>query len=116
MKFKLDENLPLELAADFSGLGYDADTVLGEGLRGEEDPAIVEAERTANRILLTLDKGIANILRYPLSKHAGVVLFRPDSLGQRAVLFFVRARLADVLKMDLAGRLTVVGPTRIRIR
>jgi hypothetical protein len=31
-------------------------------------------------------------------------------------LSFVRVRLPDMLKMDLAGRWTVVGPTRIRIR
>jgi predicted nuclease of predicted toxin-antitoxin system len=116
VKFKIDENLPVELGADFRELGYDADTVLGEGLRGEKNPVIVEAARASNRILLTLDKGIANILWYPLSRHAGVVLFRPDSLEQRAVLSFVRVRLPDMLKMDLAGRWTVVGPTRIRIR
>lgn len=102
MKFKLDENLPVEIGEDFRELGYDADTVLGEGLRGEEDPVIIESARTSNRILLTLDKGIANILRRPPSKRAGVVLFR--------------ARLPDVLKMDLGGHLTVVGPTRIRTR
>jgi predicted nuclease of predicted toxin-antitoxin system len=48
VKFKLDENLPVELGADFSGLGHDTDTVFGEGLRGEEDLAIVEATRTSN--------------------------------------------------------------------
>ena len=116
MKFKLDENLPLELGDDFRNLGYDSDTVLDERLYGAEDPAIVEAARASNRILVTLDKGIANLLRYPLSKHTGVVLFRPDSSGQRAVLSFVRARLLDVLRMEVAGRLTVVGPTRIRVR
>jgi hypothetical protein len=97
-------------------LGYDSDTVLDERLCGAEDPAIVEAARASNRILVTLDKGIANLLRYPLSKHAGVVLFRPDSSGQIAVLSFVRARLYDLLEMELAGRLTVVGPARIRVR
>jgi predicted nuclease of predicted toxin-antitoxin system len=116
VKFKLDENLPVALGDDFRSLGYDADTVLSEGLCGAEDPVIVEAARTSSRILLTLDRGIANMLWYPLSRHAGLVLFRPDSSGQRAVLSFIRARLPELLKMELADRLTVVGPTRIRVR
>jgi predicted nuclease of predicted toxin-antitoxin system len=115
VKFKLDENLPEELGDDFRNLGYDADTVLSEWFRGAEDPVIVEAV-ASGRILLTLDRGIANMLRYPLSRHAGVVLFRPDSSGQRAVLSFVLLRLPEVLEMELGGRLTVVGPKRIRVR
>ena len=68
------------------------------------------------RILLTLDKGIANLQRYPIHQHAGVVLFRPDTSGRGAVIAFVRERLFRVLEMDLPGRLTVVGPSGIRFR
>jgi hypothetical protein len=103
--FKIDENLPTELADDLRQPGHDADTVLGEGLRGAKDPAVVEAARASDRILFTLDKGIA-----------GVVLFRPDTSGRRAVMSFVRTRLSALLQMELAGRLTVVGPARIRFR
>ena len=116
MKFKLDENLPVELADDLRGLGHDADTVVSEGLRGAPDPVVVEAARAVDRVLLTLDKGIANVVRYPAHGHAGVALFRPDSAGQRAVLSFVRARLSDLLDMPLLGRSTVIGPLLIRVR
>ena len=116
MKFKLDENLPVELVADLRGLGHDADTVSGEGLSGAADPAVVDAAFSAGRILFTLDKGIANLQRYPIHQHAGVVLFRPDTLGRGAVIAFVRERLHEVLEMELTGRLTVVGPSRIRFR
>lgn len=70
----------------------------------------------AGRIFMTLDKGVASLLKYPLSEHSGVVLFRPNSFGQGEVLAFVRVRLQILLEMDLAGHLTVVGPTRIRVR
>jgi predicted nuclease of predicted toxin-antitoxin system len=63
VKFKLDENLPVELATDLRGLGHDADTVTDEGLRGAADPAVVDAALAADRILFTLDKGIANLQR-----------------------------------------------------
>ena len=116
MKIKLDENLPVELVTDLRGLGHDADTVTDEGLRGAADPAVVNAAFAADRILFTLDKGIANLQRYPIQRHAGVVLFRPDTSGRGAVIAFVRERLRNVLEMDLTGRLTVVGPSRIRFR
>jgi predicted nuclease of predicted toxin-antitoxin system len=116
VKFKLDENLPVELVTDRRGLGHDAETVNDEGLRGAADPAVVDAAFAAGRILFTLDKGIANLQRYPIHQHAGVVLFRPDTSGRGAVIAFVRKRLNKVLEMDLADRLTVVGPSRIRFR
>jgi len=97
-------------------LGHDADTVTEEGLRGAADPAVVDAAFAADRILFTLDKGIANLQRYPIHQHAGVVLFRPDPSGRGAAIAFVRDRLDRVLEMDLTGRLTVVGPSRIRFR
>jgi predicted nuclease of predicted toxin-antitoxin system len=75
--FKVDENLPVELADDLRGLGHGSDTVA------------VEAARAEGRVLLTLDKGIADI---------------------------VRARLSELLEMPLAGRLTIVGASRIRVR
>lgn len=116
MKFKLDENLPVELAFDLRGLGHDADTVFDEGLCGAADPSVVQAAVTADRILITLDKGIANIREYPGQPQVGIVLFRPDTSGRRAVLAFVRERLSALLALDLNGRLTVVGASRIRIR
>ena len=116
MKFKLDENLPAELVTDLREFGHDADTVVDEGLRGAADPAVLDAAFVANRILLTLDKGIANLQRYPIHQHAGVVLFRPETSGRGAVIAFVRERLHTVLEMDLTNRLTVVGPYRIRFR
>ena len=116
MNFKLDENLPVELAHDLRRLGHKADTVMDEGLCGAEDSTVVEAARTSQRILLTLDKGIANIVRYPVCEHAGLVLFRPDSTGRQAVLSFIQARLSTILNRELENRLTVVGASRIRIR
>ena len=90
MRFKLDENLPVELAVEMRGMGHDTDTVAAEGLCGEPDPTVVEAASISNRILLTLDEGIADARgEWPV----GVVLFRPDSAGRRAVLRFVVERI-----------------------
>jgi predicted nuclease of predicted toxin-antitoxin system len=116
MKFKVDENLPLEIADDLVRLGHDADTVHDEGLGGADDAVVVEAARASERILLTLDKGIASIQQHPIADQSGVVLFRPSNSGRGEVLSFVRLRLGALLEMELPGHLTVVSPTRIRVR
>lgn len=116
MKFKLDENLPLELAEDLTRLGHEADTVYSEGPAGADDATVVKAAEASGRIVMTLDKGIANLVRYPVHKHGGTVLFRPDESGRQSVLSFIRTRLAYLLELELVGRLTVVGSTRTRVR
>lgn len=116
MRFKLDENLPRELADDLVRLGHEVDTVYSEGLAGADDATVMHAARASGRILVTLDKGIASLLRYSANEHGGVVLFRPDESGRRSVLSFVRSRLGDLMELELVGRLTVVGPARIRVR
>ena len=65
MKFKLDENLPAELASDLRVLGRQGDTVFEEGLAGAADRVILAEAQTEGRVLLTLDKGIANLQEYP---------------------------------------------------
>jgi predicted nuclease of predicted toxin-antitoxin system len=116
VKFKIDENLPVELVADLHLAGHDADTVLDENLAGATDLVVVAAALGEGRILLTLDKGIANLLKYPVDTHAGVVLFRPGASGRAAVLDFIRSRFAELLILDLANRVTVVSEGRIRVR
>jgi predicted nuclease of predicted toxin-antitoxin system len=65
VKFKIDENLPAELAVELRNLGHEADTVFEEALSGVSDPVLIKAASKESRILFTLDKGIANLERYP---------------------------------------------------
>ena len=115
MKFKIDEN-PVELAGELRALGHETDTVQDEGLSGKADAEVVAHARTGGRIIVTLDKGIADLLRFPTGTHSGVVLFRPESVGRKAVLAFIRQRISSLLALDLVGRITVVTKDRIRIR
>ena len=59
MRFKLDENLPVELVADIRAAGHEAETVYEEGLAGSSDETILRMVREERLVLLTLDKGIA---------------------------------------------------------
>ena len=53
MRFKIDENLPAEVAQILRSLGHVADTVDEEGLAGSPDPELIAAATADNRILMT---------------------------------------------------------------
>jgi predicted nuclease of predicted toxin-antitoxin system len=116
MKFKIDENLPAELKTDLIAAGYDAETVVDENLAGAPDPQLVQVVQRDDRILLTMDKGIADVRAYPPDQYAGIILLRPRTQGRAATLAFVRRHLPELLRADLSGRLLVVSDSGIRIR
>jgi predicted nuclease of predicted toxin-antitoxin system len=116
MKFKLDENLPLEIADAFQDAGHEIDSVQSEGLTGASDLKILYHVQIENQILLTMDKGIADIRLFPPSQYPGIVLFRPATSGRGEVLRFVQQALPDLLSTDMTGRLVVISPRGIRSR
>ncbi len=116
MKFKIDENLPREIADDLRAAGHDADTVTDQGLTGAIDATIMARVQAEGRALLTLDKGIADIRRYPPDQYAGIILFRPSVVGRNAALVFVRQHLPALLQSNLTGHLFVISDTGIRTR
>ena len=116
MKFKVDENLPSEIAADLRATGHDADTVYDQGLVGAIDTAIMARVQAENRVMLTMDKGIADVRVYPPGQYAGIVLFRPALTGRNAVLTFVRQHLPVLLTGSLAGHLFIISEAGVRVR
>lgn len=116
MKFKLDENLPVEILSTLRDAGHEADSVHDEGLVGMPDPQILARVKAEERILLTMDKGIGDIRAYRPDQYAGIVLFRPPSSGRRTVFDFVRQNLQKILDLELRGRLVVVSGTGVRTR
>lgn len=116
MTFKIDENLPVELADDIHAAGQEADTVYNEALAGAPDTDLMEGVRIDGRVLLTLDKGIADIRVYPPEQFSGIVLFRPPTSGRAAVIAFVRRHVPAILADDLTGRLIIVTEGTLRRR
>lgn len=93
MKFKLDENVPVELLDDLLRADHDASTLPDEHLQGLKDPPLMERLRAEGRIVITLDKGLADIRRFPPREYPGVVLLRPRTFGRGATLAFAAAIL-----------------------
>jgi predicted nuclease of predicted toxin-antitoxin system len=116
MRFKVDENLPVELVGDLRAAGHQAETVLDEGLVGSSDSTILERVKREGLVLLTMDRGIADVRTYPPEHYPGIVLFRPRTSGRGAVLAFIRGQLPALLQADLTGHLLVMSERSIRIR
>jgi hypothetical protein len=116
VRFKLDENLPVELLDDLRAAGHEADGLHDEGLIGAPDDAVLDLVRHEHRVILTLDKGSANVRAYPPKAHAGIVLFRPPAAGRGITLLFVRRHLASLFEQELTGRLLVITDRGIRLK
>lgn len=116
MKIKLDENLSRHLKVVLEELGHDAHTVADEGLLSHPDADVAAAASGEQRLLFTLDVGLADARRFPPGTHPGIVLFRPGTLGPLTVNAFVESFLKQTDLSGLTGCLIVVEPDRMRIR
>jgi predicted nuclease of predicted toxin-antitoxin system len=74
MKFKIDENLPVEVATALRGAGHDAFSVVDQGLRGQVDATIAEVCKREGRALVTLDLDFANVQAYPPAEYSGLIV------------------------------------------
>jgi predicted nuclease of predicted toxin-antitoxin system len=76
MKFKVDENLPVEAAEELRQAGYDAVSVIDQNLSGDTDLTISTVCQHEARALATLDVDFADIRAYPPGQFAGLVVLR----------------------------------------
>lgn len=116
MKFKVDENLPREVADLMRIEGYTSETVVEESLGGRPDQEIMAICSGEGYCLLTLDVGFADIRTYPPGQYPGIVVLRLRSQEKQYVLDAI-SRLIEVLKSEtLVNRLWIVEEGRVRIR
>jgi len=55
LKFKIDENLPIDVADLLHSAGHEALTVFDQELIGEDDRRILDICKAEERVLITLD-------------------------------------------------------------
>jgi len=116
MKFKIDENLPIEVAEMLRQAGHDAATVLEQHLGGSHDDQLASLCQLERRILVTLDMDFSDIRNYPPAGFPGLVVLRLRQQDKPYVLD-VLVRLVQVLHQEpIGGRLLIVEENRIRIR
>ena len=116
MRIKVDEDLPKAAVRLLGDRGYEAASVIEQGMGGLKDPNLWQAVQVEQRLLVTADKGFADIRMYAPGTHAGVLLLRPDQDGIRPILELLERMLATYHLEALAKTVTVVTPRSIRIR
>lgn len=116
MRFKIDENLPIEVADLLRGAGHDSLTVLDEKLGGRADDAIADIIRLEKRALITLDLDFADVRTFPPRNYAGLIVLRLTRQDKPSVLRVIERIVTQLDAEPLIGMLWVVDETALRIR
>jgi predicted nuclease of predicted toxin-antitoxin system len=116
MKFKIDENLPVEVAEVLRQAGYEAVTVHDQNLAGEIDRTIALVCQSEQRVLITLDTDFADIRSYPPREYAGLVVLRLRQQDKGSVLKVVTRLVKAFATEELERYLWIVDEKRIRVR
>lgn len=116
MRFKIDENLPVEAAEALRRAGHDAATVSQQGLAGESDAQVASVCQGEEHVLVTLDTDFADIRAYPPHQYAGLIVLRLRTQDKPHVLG-VLSRLLPLLSTDPPRHhLWIVEEERVRVR
>lgn len=116
MHITVDEDLPTAVATMLRSAGYDAVSVVEQGMSGSTDAELWAVVRAESRFLVTADKGFADIRMHPPGTHVGVLLLRPDEDGIRPLVDLLGQVLTAGDLANLTGTVTVVTPRGIRVR
>ena len=116
MKFKVDENLPIEVAQLLGEAGHDVYSVHEQGLVGAKDHILAEVCQSENRVMVTLDTHFADIRTYPPENYPGLIVLRLAQQDKPHVLKVIRGVLKLFLSETLEGKLWIVDEKKVRVR
>jgi predicted nuclease of predicted toxin-antitoxin system len=116
MKIKIDENMPISLVPGLVELGYDTDSVEGEGATGWDDKSVFELACEADRFFITQDLDFADVRALVPGTHPGVMVVRLAEGGRRALHRRITAVFRDEDADDWHGCLVVATDHKVRVR
>ena len=117
MQVKVDEDLPKAVADVLRAAGHDVASVPEQGWTGWADDRIWAAIKSEERMLVTADKGFADLRRLKsATAKVGVVLFRLERESWKGYRALARSLVACMDLEDLMGAVTVVTERGIRVR
>ena len=116
-RFLVDEDVPRSMARVLRAAGYEAEDVRDVGLRGHSDAEVFSYAQIQAAVLVSCDKGFANLLKFPLGSHAGIIVIRiPDEKPPAQLNEELLRVLIQLRDEPLAGCLVIVEVGRIRLR
>ena len=116
MRFKVDENLPVDVAEILRLNQHDALTVLNEQLGGHSDLELVQVCIAEQPVLITLDLDFADLRHYPPECFPGIIVLRPNIQTIPTLLQLMDRVMALLGSEPLAGHLWIVDERRVRVR
>ena len=105
MRFKIDENLPVEVVELLTTGGHDAVSVVSQGLGGTDDPEVATICNSEDRCLLTLDTDFSDIRVYPPGSHPGIIVFRLAKQDKLSILAVTSRLLITLASRAVDGAL-----------
>ena len=116
MRFKIDENLPVEIAELLISAGHDAKTVNDEHLQGKPDSTLAHICKKEHRVFVTIDMDFSDIRSYPPKDFSGLMVLRTFHQDKNHLLKTFN-RILPMLKQEpLKNCLWIVEESRVRIR
>lgn len=116
MKFKMDENMPIEAAQLLRDASYEADTVDDEKLNGSIDPLIARVCQQEERILVTMDLDFSDIRHYPPGDYPGIIVLHPAVQAKQAILNLMARLILLLTQHPIVKQLWIVDEAGVRIR
>lgn len=90
--------------------------MLDQHLQGAADDRHLAVCQAEGRILVTLDRGFADILAYPPDRYPGLIVLRPRRQDERHVNALVHRLLPLLTTEPIHHRLWIVEESQVRIR
>jgi phosphoenolpyruvate-protein kinase (PTS system EI component) len=113
---KLDENLSRSAAELCRKAGHDVMTVRDQRLQGAPDEKVFEISAQEGRVLVTLDRDLGQVLRFPPDKSAGIVVIDAGPrASHRGLLARTRELFSIFATRSPERALWIVEPGRVRI-
>lgn len=116
MRFKGDENIPLQAIQLLADHGHDVTTVADERLKGGSDTRVLAAATAEQRMVLTTDRGFADIRAHPPGTHPGIVVVHARDLRQSVIVMLLGTFIVEHDFDDFVGCNVVIEPGSVRVR
>jgi len=116
VRVKLDEHIPVAVVAVLEKAGHDVHTVLAEHLGGHNDDWVLAAAINEERLFITLDRGFADIRRYPPGSHHGILVLRPPVQQPEVIAAMIHDLVTSIDLDQLDGCNVIAHGNQLRIR
>jgi predicted nuclease of predicted toxin-antitoxin system len=115
MRIKLDENLPLRIAAVLNDLGHDVHTLHEEKLTGSTDTEIWSAAQQESRFLITQDMDFSDVRQFAPGSHHGILLVRLHSPNRGSLISRLKELFTNERVNEWARCFVVATERKVRV-